>query len=118
MSVSQIFLVLAVGLASLAQILLKHGMTRAVESRTGHAWLRPLREPLVLAGMATQVVLTCLWLVVLSHIDVSLAFPVLALSYGVVVAYSAFSMGEVVGKRRWCGVALIVAGVGVLAYAA
>ena len=88
MSVSQIFLVLAVGLASLAQILLKHGMTRTVESRVGHAWLRPLREPLVLAGMGTQVVLTCLWLVVLSHIDVSLAFPVLALSYGVVVAYS------------------------------
>ncbi|ERJ18074.1 hypothetical protein T35B1_16423 [Salinisphaera shabanensis T35B1] len=118
MSVSQIFLVLAVGLASLAQILLKHGMTRAAQARAGHVWLRPLRQPLVLAGMSTQVVLTCLWLVVLSHIDVSLAFPVLALSYVVVVAYSAVSMDEVVGKRRWCGVALIVLGVGVLAYAA
>ena len=118
MSVSQIFLVLAVGLASLAQILLKHGMMRCANARAGHVWLRPLRQPLVLAGMATQVVLTCLWLVVLSHIDVSLAFPVLALSYVVVVAYSAVSMDEVVGKRRWCGVALIVAGVGVLAWAA
>ena len=35
MSVSQIFLVLAVGLASLAQILLKHGMTRAAQARAG-----------------------------------------------------------------------------------
>ena len=118
MSVSQVFLVLAVGLASLAQILLKHGMNQAAVADAGHVWLRPLRQPLVLAGMSTQVLLTCLWLVVLSHIDVSLAFPVLALSYVVVVAYSALSMDEVVGKRRWCGVALIVLGVGVLAYAA
>lgn len=121
MTVSQVFLVLAVGLASLAQILLKHGMNHAAAADAGHVWLRPLRplrQPLVLAGMSTQVLLTCLWLVVLSHIDVSLAFPVLALSYVVVVAYSALTLGEIVGKRRWCGVALIVIGVGVLAYAA
>lgn len=103
------------GLASLAQILLKHGMNRAGAAASGHIWLRPLRQPLVLAGMSAQVLLTCIWLVVLSHVDVGLAFPVLALSYVLVVAYSALWLGETVGGRRWLGVLLIVIGVGVLA---
>lgn len=117
MSLAAVLLVLAVGLASVAQVLLKHGMNRCA-ARSGSVWLQPLREPLVLAGMSTQVLLTCLWLVVLSHIDVSLAFPVLALSYVLVVAYSALFLHDRVGRRRWCGVFLIVAGVGVLAYGA
>lgn len=117
MSLSAVLLALSVLLASGAQILLKHGMTRAAR-RPGHAVLRPLREPLVLLGMSTQVLLTCLWLVVLSHIDVSLAFPVLALSYVFVVAYSGVFLDDTVGRRRWCGVLLIVVGVGVLAYGA
>mgnify|MGYP007047587419 CR=1 FL=1 len=115
MSLSGLLLGASVVLASLAQILLKHGMTRAAD-RAGHTWLRPLCEPLVLAGMSAQVLLTCFWLVVLSHIDVSLAFPVLSLSYVAVVAYSGVFMGDTVGFRRWCGVLLIVTGVGVLAY--
>lgn len=115
MSLSGVLLIASVVLASLAQILLKHGMTRAAH-RAGHVWLRPLREPLVIAGMSAQVLLTCFWLVVLSHIDVSLAFPVLSLSYVAVVAYSGLYMGDTVGPRRWCGVLLIVLGVGVLAY--
>ncbi|GAB3671213.1 EamA family transporter [Salinisphaera aquimarina] len=118
MTLSGVLLALSVVLASVAQILLKHGMNRAALADAGHIWLRPLRQPLVLAGMASQVLLTCLWLVVLSHIDVSLAFPVLSLSYVLVTAYSAAFMGDSVGKRRWCGVLLIVAGVGVLAYGA
>lgn len=93
-------------------------MNRAVAADAGHVWLRPLRQPLVLAGMTAQVLLTCLWLVVLSHIDVSLAFPVLALSYVIVVAYSGLWLGETVGGRRWTGVLLIVLGVGLLAYGA
>lgn len=114
MSLSGVLLMASVVLAGLAQILLKHGMTRAAD-RAGHAWLRPLQEPLVLTGMSAQILLTCIWLVVLSHIDVSLAFPVLSLSYVAVVAYSALFMGDAVGLRRWCGVLLIVIGVAVLA---
>ncbi|MES1923684.1 EamA family transporter [Salinisphaera sp. T31B1] len=117
MSASAVLLAVSVVLASVAQILLKHGMTAAAE-RPGHPWLRPLREPLVLLGMSVQVVLTCFWLVVLSHIDVSLAFPVLALSYVAVLVYSGLFLGDAVGLRRWCGVLLIVLGVGVLAYGA
>ena len=55
------------------------------------------------------------WLWVLSRAQLSFAYPVLALSFPIVVALSAVLFGEYISALRWAGVAVIVLGVSLLA---
>jgi multidrug transporter EmrE-like cation transporter len=55
------------------------------------------------------------WLWVLSRAQLSFAYPVLALSFPIVVALSAVLFGEYVSTLRWMGVIVIVLGVSLLA---
>lgn len=55
------------------------------------------------------------WLWVLSRAYLSYAYPILALSFPIVVALSALIFGEVISALRWAGVILIVLGVSLLA---
>lgn len=55
------------------------------------------------------------WLWVLSRAYLSYAYPILALSFPIVVALSALIFGEVISTLRWAGVILIVLGVSLLA---
>jgi drug/metabolite transporter (DMT)-like permease len=55
------------------------------------------------------------WLWVLARAQLSFAYPVLALSYPIVVALSALFFGETVTTLRWAGVVFIVFGVSLLA---
>lgn len=54
------------------------------------------------------------WLWVLSRVQLSYAYPVLALSYPIVVALSAWLFSETVTPLHWIGVIVIVAGVSLL----
>lgn len=55
------------------------------------------------------------WLWVLSRTQLSFAYPVLALSFPIVVALSAVFFDEYITFFRWLGVAVIVLGVSLLA---
>jgi len=55
------------------------------------------------------------WLWVLSRTQLSFAYPVLALTFPIVVALSTFFFGETVSPVRWAGVGVIVIGVSLLA---
>lgn len=109
-----------VALASTGQILQKRGMGAHVDavnagSRARLPFLTAFLQWSVFAGLTCQVLLTGLWLVVLSRIDVSLAFPVLSLGYVVVVCYARLVLHEEVPARRWLGVTLIIVGIALLA---
>lgn len=67
-------------------------------------------EPVVLLGLACYAASTVSWLVVLSRVPLSIAYPFGALSY-VVVVLVALATGEHVSGLRWLGVALIVGGI-------
>lgn len=69
-----------------------------------------LTEPLVLLGLACYVTSSVLWLVVLSRVPLSVAYPFGALSY-VLVVIVALITGEHVSALRWVGVVLIVGGI-------
>lgn len=69
-----------------------------------------LTDPLVVAGLVAYAVSSVLWLLVLSRVNVSVAYPLAATSYVVVVAAGAVA-GEHVSGLRWLGVLLIVLGV-------
>ena len=55
------------------------------------------------------------WLWVLSRAQLSFAYPLLSLSFPIVVALSAVYFTEIISPMRWIGVGVIVIGVSLLA---
>ena len=70
-----------------------------------------LHSPWIALGVAVYAVEFVLWFSVLSRAQLSLAFPVMALSYVGVVLASRFILNERISMRRWAGIATIIAGV-------
>ena len=109
-------ILLGVMLNAAAQLALKQGM-RAV----GHFEFRPdslwqvapavAFNPFVLAGLACYVVSVVVWLLVLSRVEVSYAYPLLSVGDIVTALAGRFFFGEAVGAVRWAGIITICAGV-------
>ncbi len=109
-------LLLAVLLLAGSQILQKVGASRRLQgTRTPREWLRALASPELVGAVLTIAAGTVLWLTVLYRMDVSRAFPFLSLGTVAVVAASRIWLGEHVSPRRWAGVALIAAGIALVA---
>jgi undecaprenyl phosphate-alpha-L-ara4N flippase subunit ArnE len=106
----------AVFLVSLGQTLQKIGLGRPLPVGAGlRQRAMVIFRPTLLAGFALVALAAVLWLVVLSRLEVSLAYPFLSLGFVLVLLFSRFWLGERVPPLRWLGVALIVLGVGVVA---
>jgi multidrug transporter EmrE-like cation transporter len=117
MNLPAFLLILAgVMLNAVAQLLLKAGvMPLGALSVNLHNLLptmfRVLGQWPIIAGLACYVVSVGVWIVALSRVDVSLAYPMLSLGY-VVNALAAWSLfGEALGPMRWGGMVLILGGV-------
>ncbi len=73
--------------------------------------LKLLQTPWVILGFLFYGVSAILWLDVLSKLDFSLAFPLVALTYVFTLLIGRFFFGETVGWERIMGVILIIGGV-------
>lgn len=109
-----------VALNAAAQILLKQGMVQVGEF--GLAWSSLLQigprvamNPFVLAGLSSYVVSVGAWLVVLSRVDVSIAYPMVSLGYIITVILGKFLFNEAVTMQRLLGVLIICLGVLIVA---
>ena len=80
------------------------------ESRKGHELAANPWAALVFYGLSAVS-----WLWVLARAQLSFAYPVLALSFPLVVAASSVIYGEPVSLLHWAGVAVIFLGVSLLA---
>lgn len=67
-------------------------------------------SPLIIGGLFLYVVASMIWLVVLSRVDLSVAYPMMSLSYIAVLVIARFALGEDVSPLRWVGVLVIVFG--------
>lgn len=112
--------VLAVGLNTAAQFMLKAGSVRLTQAGGADAgWVGRLGagavDPFVLGGLGLYVGSFVIWLAVLSRLPVSVAYPLLSLGYvaGLFGAWALF--GEPLSAGKLAGVGLILAGVVVLA---
>ncbi len=94
----------------MAQLLIRAGAKSlgglSVIDTLAHAFTTPA----VLAGLFAYAVSSVLWLGVLSRLQVSVAYPLGASGY-VLVVMLAWLSGEPVPPMRWFGVALLVLGV-------
>jgi len=116
-----ILLLSGVGLNAAAQLLLK-AATRssgALVADGGQvSWpavLQLLRALPLWAGLACYGVSVVVWLGALSRVPVSIAYPMLSIGYVVNLFLAALLFGETLSLPKLAGVALICAGVIVLA---
>ncbi|MHB0977118.1 MAG: DMT family transporter [Candidatus Aquicultorales bacterium] len=106
-------IILAVG----GQFLLKAGLDRVGKFEAvsivsaGPFLLKTLLEPRVLLGLSLYVLSSVSWLLVLSRVELSFAYPLVALGYVVAIALAAIFRNEAVSLMRWGGALMISIGV-------
>ena len=113
------FILAGVLLNAVAQLLLKAGVNPLGAISVGFDDLLPtavrvLTQWPVIAGLGCYVLSVGLWIVALSRVDVSLAYPMLSLGYVVNAVAAWWLFGEVLGPMRCAGMLLILAGVFVM----
>ena len=117
MSVSTFLLILTgVLLNAGAQLLLKAGVrplgVLSLDAATLASTVgRVLTQAPILAGLACYVLSVGVWIVGLSRVEVSLAYPMLSLGYVVNAVAAWWLFGEMLGPVRCAGILLILAGV-------
>jgi drug/metabolite transporter (DMT)-like permease len=102
---------LSIVLGSLAQIFLKKGVTRNARSSGGVLAL--LRSGWVWLWALCFLIATALWLVALSRIQLSYAFPLLSSGYVIVAVLSTVFLKEKISWMRWLAILVISLGVAV-----
>jgi multidrug transporter EmrE-like cation transporter len=101
----------------IGQLLLKKGMTAVGQfdfSAAGQIipqFFRAFTNPWVFAGFAFYFLSSLFWMIVVSRVELSVAYPMLSLGYAVVLLASFFLFGEKVSSVRWLGVIVIMLGV-------
>jgi drug/metabolite transporter (DMT)-like permease len=106
-------LLVAVGLAAVGQLLLKHGMTLA-QTAARHEG-RPLalmaaKSPWILFGLVVFALSAVAWLLTLSRVPLSVAYPFNALGYIVILAISVLVLDERANVWTWLGTGLVAGG--------
>lgn len=95
-----------------AQMGLKLGSGAVAALPFGLPWIESaLASPWVQLGIVCYVLAFVFWMLILDKMDLSLAFPLSAMVYVVVMIASAVGLHETLTPLHWVGVALIVAGV-------
>ena len=110
------FLLTGVLLNAIAQLLLKAGTnTLGVITLTRANWAgefgRMAVEPHFIGGVICYGFSLIVWILGLSRVPVSIAYPMLSLGYIVNAVAAHYLLGEAVTAQRWFGIAIIVAGV-------
>lgn len=118
--VSLTCIVIGVMLNAVAQLLLKAGVRAVGEFYISLANVVPVGLKIatqlpIIGGLCCYVLSVVVWIVGLSRVEVSVAYPMLSLGY-VVNAFAAWYLfGEVMTMQRLIGIGIILIGVLVLA---
>jgi multidrug transporter EmrE-like cation transporter len=115
-----LFLLTGILLNAAAQLLLKAGTNvLGVLSLTADSWWQTLlkmgTEAHIAAGIACYAVSVVVWILGLSRVPVSIAYPMLSLGYIVNAIAAHYLLGESVTLARWMGIGFIIVGVWLVA---
>jgi multidrug transporter EmrE-like cation transporter len=114
------FIVVGVLLNAIAQLLLKAGARNVGEI---HLTLKTLfavalkvaTQLPIIGGLTCYVLSVVLWIVALSRVDVSVAYPMLSLGYVVAAVGAWYFFGEALSVQRVLSIGVILVGVALLA---
>ena len=121
-AVSIALLLVSVLFAIAGQITLKSAMSEigrigAQEiSNAGETIKRAAGEPRLWVGLFLFGVSALFWLVVLSRVPLSVAYPFVGVSYILIVAFARFFLHEHVPTLRWVGVAVVALGIAIVGF--
>ena len=117
MNKSLLLILVSVGLAVAGQVFLKVGMGQvgSIGSSSIANWqstlFKVITTPQVWIGLLLYGLSALSWLIVLSRVDLSFAYPFAALGYAAVVLVSWLYLKEPISLLRWWGVLVICVGV-------
>ena len=117
---SILLILLSISIAVGGQLLLKIGINRIGIVNFGSLdalkqfFFGVLKSPLVMSGLFLYVISSAIWLVAISVVDLSFAYPFLGFTYVMVLVLSKFILKEDVNPIRWIGALIITIGVVVI----
>jgi multidrug transporter EmrE-like cation transporter len=119
-AVSLSLILLGVLLNAVAQLLLKAGTNAVGHFEFSVDNLLPIGmkfafEPHVAGGLTCYVVSVVVWIMALSRVEVSIAYPMLSLGYILNAAAAWYFFGEAVSIMRLTGMGIIIIGVYIVA---
>ncbi len=114
------FIFTGICLNAIAQLLLKAG-TNAVGAihLTADNWfatgVKLATQVPILGGLSCYVISVLVWIIGLSRVDVTIAYPLLSLGYIINAIGAWYFLGEVVTLQRLLAITVIIVGVALLA---
>ncbi|MBL8526830.1 MAG: EamA family transporter [Burkholderiales bacterium] len=119
-ALSFMLVLIGVLLNAAAQLLLKAGTNSvgtfafSLENALPVGW-KLATEPHIVGGLACYVVSVIVWIMALSRVEVSIAYPMLSVGYVVNAIAAWYLFGEAVSATRLAGIGIIILGVYVVA---
>jgi multidrug transporter EmrE-like cation transporter len=119
-AISMTLLLISVSFAVAGQVTLKSAMNRigrigsAQVSEAGDTLLRAAKEPLLWVGLIFFGISALFWLVVLSRVPLSVAYPIVGISYILIVLFARIFLNEHVPTVRWLGVIVVALGIAII----
>ncbi len=103
-----------------AQLLLKAGTNSVGTFEYISANIIPIgwklaTEPHIIGGLGCYVISVVVWIMALSRVEVSIAYPLLSVGYVVNAIAAYYLFGEAVTPMRLTGIAVIIVGVWIVA---
>ena len=110
-------LALSVVFVLVSELLLKRGASQIADLTSSWSWtgIGGLTSPLVWVAIVLVILSFLSWLYVLKYIPLSIAFPLSRVVDALVPLCSWIFLGEMISTRRWCGIALVIIGLAVVA---
>jgi multidrug transporter EmrE-like cation transporter len=118
--ISLALLVVSVGFAIAGQLTLKAAMDSVGRigskevSNAGSTIARAAKEPKLWIGLVLFGISAIFWLVVLSRVPLSVAYPIVGISYVLIVLFARVFLGEHVPLSRWIGVLVVALGIAIV----
>lgn len=110
-----IFIMLTLSCTVAGQLLIKKGMflitvSSQNEFRLLQVLYSGLTNPWVIAGLMLAVIAACSWIITLSRLALSYAYPFLSITFPLVVILSSKIFHEPVSSKTFIGLGLIIVG--------
>jgi drug/metabolite transporter (DMT)-like permease len=110
-------LILSIICVLASELLLKRGASDIADPASALSWtgINGLASPLVWWAIVLVVMSFLSWLYVLKYIPLTVAFPLSRVVDVLVPVCCWLFLGEMISTRRWCGIALVIVGLAVVA---
>lgn len=114
--ISGILILSAVMLNAAAQLLLKAGTNSIGEFAFNSGNILPIgiklaTEPHILGGLFCYVISVVVWIMVLSRVEVGMAYPMVSFGYAITALAAWWWFGESLSMERIIGIGVIILGV-------